>query len=100
MFGLGWAWKSCYRMEYYLWINAYDASRDEVDVLRFPYQLPAEVVGGYVAADIDLDGKLELVFGTMDNYLHVWELGDCPVGYAQWPQTQHDAMRTGALQTI
>ena len=60
-------------------------------------RLPSEIVGGFTAADIDLDGKLELVFGTMDNYLHVWELGSCPVGYAPWPQTQHDARRTGAL---
>ena len=79
------------------WVNAFDVNHDEVYDLGFPYQLPSEVVGGFVAADIDLDGKLELVFGTMDNYLHVWELGSCPVGYAPWPQTQHDAMRTGAL---
>lgn len=80
------------------WINAYNATHLPVEGLGFPYQLPSEVIGGYVAADIDLDGKLELVFGTMDNYLHVWELGSCPVGYAPWPMTQHDAMRTGALQ--
>ena len=79
------------------WVNAYNSNHEKIEDLGFPYQLPSEVVGGFVAADIDLDGKLELVFGTMDNYLHVWELGSCPVGYAPWPQTQHDAMRTGAL---
>ena len=79
------------------WVNAFDAIHEAVYSLGFPYQLPSEIVGGFVAADVDLDGKLELVFGTMDNYLHVWELGSCPVGYAPWPQTQHDARRTGAL---
>ena len=79
------------------WVNAFDAIHEAVYSLGFPYQLPSEVVGGFVAADIDLDGKLELVFGTMDNYLHVWKLGSCSVGYAPWPQTQHDAQRTGAL---
>ncbi|PIE52917.1 hypothetical protein CSA37_04545 [Candidatus Fermentibacteria bacterium] len=66
--------------------------------LGFPYTLPSSVQGGFVIADIDLDGKVEVVFGTMDNYLHVWELGSCSTGYAPWPQCQHDAARTGVLE--
>ncbi|MEA3288091.1 MAG: CARDB domain-containing protein, partial [Candidatus Marinimicrobia bacterium] len=38
--------------------------------LGFPYTLPASVRGGFVIADIDNDGKVEVVFGTMDNYIH------------------------------
>lgn len=65
--------------------------------LGFPYTLPSEVNGGFVIADIDNDGHIEVVFGTMDNYLHVWELGECTPGYSPWPQCQHDAARTGVL---
>ena len=65
--------------------------------LGFPYTLPSEVNGGFAVADIDNDGYVEVAFGTMDNYLHVWELGECTPGYSPWPQCQHDAARTGVL---
>lgn len=65
--------------------------------LGFPYTLPSSIYGGFAIADIDNDGYVEVVFGTMDNYLHVWELGECAAGYAPWPQCQHDAARTGVL---
>jgi hypothetical protein len=68
-----------------------------LDNLGFPYTLPSSIQGGFVVADIDRDGMVEVVFGTMDNYLHVWELGSCTSGYAPWPQCQHDAARTGVL---
>jgi hypothetical protein len=71
---------------------------DPLDALDFPYTLPSEVFGGFVIADIDNDEKVEAVFGTMDNYLHVWELGSCDEGYAPWPQCQHNAQRTGVLE--
>ncbi|MCD6588998.1 MAG: hypothetical protein J7K88_10665, partial [Candidatus Fermentibacteraceae bacterium] len=69
-----------------------------LDDLGFPYTLPASVQGGFVIADIDNDGRVEVVFGTMDNYLHIWELGSCASGYTPWPQCQHDAARTGVLE--
>lgn len=79
-------------------VSAFDhAGRIHYD-LGFPYTLPAEVYGGFVIADIDEDGVLEMVFGTMDNHLHVWELGECEEGYAPWPQAQGNARRTGVLQ--
>jgi len=78
-------------------IYAFDAGGDPLDDLGFPYTLPSEVNGGFVIADIDNDGHIEVVFGTMDNYLHVWELGECAPGYSPWPQCQHDAARTGVL---
>jgi hypothetical protein len=79
-------------------VYAYDSDGNELLALGFPYTLPSEVYGGFVIADIDNDEKVEVVFGTMDNYLHVWELGSCDQGYAPWPQCQHDAQRTGVLE--
>jgi len=79
-------------------VMAYDKAGDPLEGLGFPYVLPAEVCGGYCVADIDNDGKIEVVFGTMDGYVHVWELGECDEGYAPWPQVQHDAARTGVLE--
>ena len=78
-------------------VTAYDEDGDELEGLGFPYLLPSSLFGGFVVADIDNDEYVEVVFGTMDNYLHVWELGDCEEEYAPWPQCQHDARRTGAL---
>ena len=79
-------------------VMAFDRDGVPLTPLGFPYKLPSEVYGGYCIADIDLDGRVEVVFGTMDNYLHVWELGECVEGYAPWPQVQHDAARTGVLE--
>ena len=75
----------------------FSSSGDLLHDLGFPYILPFSFCGGFAIADIDMDGKVEVVFGTMDNYLHVWELGTCDAGYAPWPQCQHDAARTGVL---
>jgi hypothetical protein len=79
-------------------MTAYDDEGDELSSLEFPFHLPSEVYGGFLIADIDNDTKVEVVFGTMDNYLHVWEFDDCDSSYAPWPQIQHDAMRTGVLE--
>ena len=80
-------------------VQAYGSGGSELGALGFPYMLPSEVCGGYCIADIDLDGQVEVVFGTMDNYLHAWELGGpCVTGCVPWPQVQHDAARTGAQQ--
>jgi hypothetical protein len=78
-------------------VMAYDADGAPLESIGFPYSLPASIYGGFAVADIDNDGYVEVVFGTMDNYLHVWELGECEEGYAPWPQCQHDAARTGVL---
>jgi hypothetical protein len=78
-------------------IMAYYDNGDPLSAIGFPYELPSQIYGGFAVADIDNDGYVEVVFGTMDNYLHVWELGECDEGYAPWPQCQHDAARTGVL---
>ena len=68
--------------------------------LDFPFLLPeaVEVSSGFSIADIDRDGKVEIVFGTDDCLLHCWELGTCTTGYAPWPQHRHDAGRSGVLE--
>ncbi len=80
------------------WVCAYDYLGNQLLNSGFPFTLPSEVCGGFVIADTDNDEMVEVVFGTMDNYLHVWELGTCDEGYAPWLQVQHDAERTGALE--
>jgi len=80
---------------------AYDSYGDPLDNnLSFPYSLPGDVsaLGGFAIADIDRDGKVEIVFGTSEGLLHCWELGTCTTGYAPWTQYQHDAGRTGVLE--
>jgi hypothetical protein len=72
----------------------------DLENLDFPFLLP-EGVGvrsGFSIADIDRDGKVEIVFGTSDGLLHCWEFGSCAVGYAPWPQHRHDAGRSGVLE--
>jgi len=69
-----------------------------IETLGFPYTLPSSILGGFVIADLDNDNKVEIVFGTTDNYIHIWELGRCEACYAPWTQCQHDAARTGVLE--
>ncbi|MCK4505917.1 MAG: hypothetical protein KAW14_09885, partial [Candidatus Aegiribacteria sp.] len=73
---------------------------DEPEDIDFPFTLPegVEVSSGFSIADIDRDGKVEIVFGTDDCLLHCWELGTCTTGYAPWPQHRHDAGRSGVLE--
>ncbi len=80
------------------WVMAFESGVEMLEELGFPYMLPSEVNGGFCMADIDGDERVELVFGTMDNYLHVWELGSCDEYFSPWPQCQHDAARTGVLE--
>ncbi len=73
---------------------------DEPENIDFPFLLPegVDVSSGFSIADIDRDGKVEIVFGTGDGLLHCWELGTCSEGYAPWPQHRHDAGRSGVLE--
>ena len=77
----------------------YAIDSDGNDLTDFPITLPDGIgaIGGFAIADIDRDDKVEVVFGTSDGYLHVWEFGACATGYAPWTQFQHDAGRTGVL---
>ncbi len=79
-------------------VRALNSGGEGLTSLGFPYTLPSDIYGGFAIADIDNDEKVEVVFGTVDNYLHVWELGECDEGYSPWLQCQHDAARTGVLE--
>ncbi len=63
----------------------------------FPIQLPGEVRGAPAVADIDHDGKTEIVLAGWDRNLYVWDYDFPfqPSGAAPWPQFHHDARRTG-----
>ncbi|MFO7950712.1 MAG: VCBS repeat-containing protein, partial [Candidatus Fermentibacteraceae bacterium] len=81
-------------------VKCLDKTGRSLEDLQFPFVLPEEVdvSSGFAVADIDRDGKVEIVFGTSEGLLHVWELGACDPGYAPWPQHRHDAGRTGVLE--
>jgi len=81
-------------------VKCLDKTGRSLEDLQFPFVLPEEVdvSSGFAVTDIDRDGKVEIVFGTSEGLLHVWELGACDPGYAPWPQHRHDAGRTGVLE--
>ena len=81
-------------------VYAFNSSGDPLNTLDFPVTLPEGVnaPGGFAIGDIDRDGKVEIVFGTTDGYLHCWELGTCSTGYAPWTQFKHDNRRSGVFE--
>jgi hypothetical protein len=81
-------------------VLAYDSDGDILDNIGFPFTLPDNIsaFGGFSIADIDRDGYIEVVFGTIDGLLHCWEFESCPTDYAPWVQFQHDRRRTGVLE--
>jgi hypothetical protein len=63
----------------------------------FPILLAGEVRGTPAVADIDKDGKSEIILAGWDKNLYVWDY-DFPFSPGQtppWPQFHHDARRTG-----
>jgi hypothetical protein len=63
----------------------------------FPIQLGGEVRGAPALADVDTDGKSEIVLVGWDKNLYVWDYDFTfsPGGPPPWPQFHHDARRTG-----
>jgi peptidase C25-like protein/VCBS repeat protein len=62
----------------------------------FPIQLGGEIRGAPAVADIDMDGKTEIVLAGWDKNIYVWDY-DFPFSpghVAPWPQYNHDARRT------
>jgi hypothetical protein len=60
--------------------------------------------GGWCAAtpavgDLDADGKREVVVGTREGWLMVWETTSSPGDLADWPQYGHDTWGTGCLDS-
>ena len=63
----------------------------------FPIQLAGEVRGTPALADVDKDGKTEIVLAGWDKNIYIWDY-DFPFSPGKtppWPQFHHDARRTG-----
>jgi hypothetical protein len=63
----------------------------------FPIQLAGEVRGTPALADVDKDGKSEIVLAGWDKNIYIWDY-DFPFSPGKtppWPQFHHDARRTG-----
>jgi len=63
----------------------------------FPIQLAGEVRGTPALADVDKDGKTEIVLAGWDKNIYIWDY-DFPFSPGKtppWPQFHHDAMHTG-----
>jgi uncharacterized repeat protein (TIGR01451 family) len=67
----------------------------------FPIQLSGEVRGTPALADIDKDGKTEIIFAGWDKNIYIWDYDFTfqPSGVAPWPQFHHDSRRTGFAST-
>lgn len=63
----------------------------------FPIQLQGEVRGAAAIADVDGDGKTEIVLSGWDKNVYCWDYDFpfSPSGPPPWPQFHHDARRTG-----
>ncbi len=63
----------------------------------FPIQLAGEIRGTPALADVDNDGKTEILLAGWDKNLYVWDYDFTfsPGGPPPWPQFHHDARRTG-----
>jgi hypothetical protein len=63
----------------------------------FPIQLAGEVRGTPALADVDKDGKTEIVLAGWDKNIYIWDYDFTfsPGGPPPWPQFHHDARRTG-----
>ena len=87
----------------YVAVSAYDSSRniselsEEVEVTPtaqeltsipiqagWPFQTESEVFSSPVLVDLDADGTLEVILGSKDGLLHVWNHDGSPV--SGWPQ--------------
>jgi hypothetical protein len=62
----------------------------------FPIQLPGEIRGAPGLADIDGDGKTEIMLAGWDKNIYIWDYDFLfsPGRPAPWPQYNHDARRT------
>jgi hypothetical protein len=63
----------------------------------FPIQLAGEIRGTPALADVDRDGRTEILLAGWDKNLYVWDYDFTfsPGGPPPWPQFHHDARRTG-----
>jgi hypothetical protein len=73
--------------------NVYAYRHDGKLVSGFPLAMSGAGLGSLAAADIDGDGKLELVGVSGNGYVHVWHL-PASSNKADWPMYHHDAAQT------
>jgi len=59
--------------------------------------LPSRVRGIGNIADMDSDGKIDLIFHDASNVLCYETSTTCPKSYVAWPMQSHDPMNTGIL---
>jgi len=73
--------------------NVYAYRRDGTLVPGFPLAMSGAGLGSVATADLDGDGKLELVGVSGNGYMHVWRLPSSSKK-ADWPMYHHDAAQT------
>jgi M6 family metalloprotease-like protein len=73
--------------------NVYAYHRDGKLITGFPLAMSGTGLGSLATADIDGDGKLELVGVSGNGYVHVWRLPSS-TNKADWPMYHHDAAQT------
>jgi M6 family metalloprotease-like protein len=73
--------------------NVYAYRRDGTLISGFPLAMSGAGLGSLATADMDGDGKLELVGVSGNGYVHVWHL-PASSKKADWPMYHHDPAQT------
>ncbi len=73
--------------------NVYAYRSNGTPVPGFPLPMSGAGLGSLAAADMDGDGRLELVGVSGNGYVHVWHL-PASSNKADWPMYHHDAAQT------
>lgn len=73
--------------------NVYAFRGNGTPVPGFPFAMSGAGLGSLAAADMDGDGKLELVGVSGNGYIHVWHLPSSS-NKADWPMYHYDAAQT------
>ncbi len=73
--------------------NVYAYHGNGNPVSGFPFAMSGAGLGSLATADMDGDGKLELVGVSGNGYIHVWHL-PASSNKADWPMYHHDAAQT------
>jgi hypothetical protein len=81
--------------------RVYALNRLGEDIAGFPIRLDGHCRSTPIICDIEDDGDVDIVYGSWDRLLHVW---DMPFPYdpilVPWPQFKGDAERTGVLRQV
>jgi hypothetical protein len=81
--------------------RVYALRADGTDVAGFPIRLDGHCRSTPVICDLEGDGDVDVVYGSWDRLLHVW---DMPFPYdplqVPWPTFQGDSQRTGVARQL